>query len=71
LIDPTKDDDSNGDEEDYEESMSMYEEDEYDLHQSFDEIEDLQSYRNQHNANVPDHNDILNESTADFNKQIK
>jgi len=51
--------------------MSMYEEDEYDLHQSFDEIEDLQSYRNQHNANVPDHNDILNESTADFNKQIK
>lgn len=53
LLDPNSkmDEDSGGDDEDYEESMSMYEEDEYELHptMSFDEdIDDLQSYRNHH-----------------------
>ena len=32
-----------------------------------EDIDDLQSYRN--NANL--HNEFLNESTADFNKEIK
>ncbi len=68
-------------EEDYEESMSMYEEEELDeeddLHptMSFEEdIEELQSYRN-HNGQGPSegpgNTDFLNESTADFNKEIR
>lgn len=32
-----------------------------------DEIDDLQSYRN----NNPNPNEFLNESTADFNKEIR
>lgn len=49
LSDPNLGEESEGDEDDFEESMSMYEEDEEDLNPdvSFDEdIEDLQSYRN-------------------------
>lgn len=64
--------------EDDEESMSMYEEEEIDEEDlmidptmSFDEdIEDLQSYRN-NQQNPNSNNDFLNESTADFNKEIR
>lgn len=69
---PDQEDDSA--DEDYEESMSMYE-DEDDIHptMSFDEdIEELQSYRNAHPGHPePPGGDFLNESTADFNKEIK
>ena len=64
-------DDDSGDE-DYEESMSMYEEeDEDDIHptMSFDEdIDDLQSYRNHNNEIMPndDPNDSTNKNTASF-----
>lgn len=76
-------DESGGeDDEEFEESMSIYEEEEDAdelLHptMSFEEdIDDLQSYRNHHHnnhvENLPDeHNNFLNESTADFNKEIR
>lgn len=53
--------------EDDEEDLSLYEDD----HPSMsceEDMDELQSYRNQ-NANHPQ--DFLNESTADFNKEIR
>lgn len=58
------------DDESEDEDMSLYEEDEDDIHPTMsfdDEIDDLQSYRN----NNPNPNEFLNESTADFNKEIR
>ena len=77
IYDPSAMDGEDSDCEDDEESMSLYEEEEIDEEDmmidptmSFDEdIEDLQSYRN--NQQNPNNNDFLNESTADFNKEIR
>lgn len=58
------DDDSIDDDED----ESLYEDEDYlDPSLSCDEDIDLQSFRNHHHMN----NDFLNESTADFNKEIR
>lgn len=60
--------------------MSLYEEDDYDIHQEMsfeEELEELQSYRNHNHPggkDAPqggDNPNFLNESTADFNKEIK
>eukprot|EP00347_Sterkiella_histriomuscorum_P007677 403347996 len=59
------------DSQDEDEDESFYEDEEYNNpSMSCDEdLDELQSYRNQ--AALHQHHDILNESTADFNKEIK